>query len=143
MTREQTLGELRNLLKLQSSYKNSYNYLLKTRRNVTSKKKVFDKQSGWDDLHWRELNALDGCTYTTPYGKLLAKVDCKYGAPMGRSSYGEKKEGEIITTKKVKMCKCCGAYDIGGAYWGHPANVYVEFNQDLTYVRFYRDNRGA
>ena len=69
--------------------------------------------------------------------KIITKVNCKYGSPMGRNSYGEKP----IDKTRVYDCKIPlydGAYDKGGAYWGLPANLRVSYTKDLSYVRFYR-----
>lgn len=30
------------------------------------------------------------------------------------------------------------AYDRGGAYWGHGPQLRVQYNKDLSYVKFYR-----
>lgn len=55
----------------------------------------------------------------------LPKVDCKYGAPMGRPSWADD-----LTAR----CRCFrlrfidGAYDEGAAYWGSPANLFCATN---------------
>lgn len=71
--------------------------------------------------------------------KLLCKVDTSHGAQMGRASYGNKPKGVKIYDRKVNLHD--GAYDKGGAYWGTPNNVRVEFTKDLSYVRFYRTEK--
>jgi hypothetical protein len=70
--------------------------------------------------------------------KVLEKVDCKYGAPMGRSSFGVKPETTKVFDRKVPMCSCCGAYDKGGVYWGLGKQLRVQYTKDLSYVNFYR-----
>lgn len=69
--------------------------------------------------------------------KILDKVNCKYGAPMGRRSDSEDNKP---TSKTIFDCKVNinQGYDKGGAYWGYPDNLRVEYTKDLTYVRFYR-----
>ena len=80
----------------------------------------------------------------------LTKVDCKYGAPMGR--------GNRIPIMDVQQgvpyydvgpeCKLYlrrldfidGCYDTGGAYWGAPANLYHAVNADRTVEVFVRAN---
>ena len=92
--------------------------------------------------------------------KIITKVDCKYGAPMGRSSilpqhysmatcegrkviFIDNRSGEFasISMHKVFDCKVPmpdGCYDKGGAYWGHGAELRVAYTKDLSYVHFYR-----
>jgi hypothetical protein len=69
---------------------------------------------------------------------ILSPVDCSRGAPMGRSNRGEKPEGRRIFCRKISLRD--GDYDKGGAYWGyvpgHP--LYVEYDGELKYVRFFR-----
>lgn len=74
--------------------------------------------------------------------KIVNKVDCKYGAPMGRGSNlpEEKPADKKVFDSAVPMN---GAYDKGGAYWGLAMNpvgnqLRVEYTKDLSYVRFYR-----
>jgi hypothetical protein len=71
--------------------------------------------------------------------KIVSKVDCKYGAPMGRGSNlpSEKPNNKKIFDRKVPMSSD-SAYDKGGAYWGLGRQLRVEYTKDLTYVRFYR-----
>ena len=51
---------------------------------------------------------------------VLPKLDCKSGAPMGRTN-----EPVIGKCRLQKVPFVDGAYDQGGAYWGAPANLYV------------------
>ena len=71
--------------------------------------------------------------------KIITKVNCFYGAPMGRKSDPEYNKP---IDKKVFDCAVplSQGYDKGGAYWGSPSNLRVEYTKDLTYVRFYRTN---
>lgn len=69
------------------------------------------------------------------YNKLLAPVNCKYGAPMGRANIGVP-TGERIYDREVIINS--QGYDKGGAYWGIGRDLRVSYNKDLTYVRFYR-----
>jgi hypothetical protein len=49
--------------------------------------------------------------------KQFEEVSCKYGAPMGRYTYGQAKDckDNSISLFRVKLN---GDYDDGGAYWG-------------------------
>jgi len=83
--------------------------------------------------------------------EIITDVNCKFGAPMGRQNIGAQpatitsgnncrivKKNQIkVYEKKVPMIE---GYDIGGAYWGLPHNLYVRFTKDLSYVEFYRKN---
>ena len=46
----------------------------------------------------------------------LARVDSKYGAPMGRADQGDMSLCECVFVEIVRMED--GDYDVGGAYWG-------------------------
>jgi hypothetical protein len=70
--------------------------------------------------------------------KIITKVSCKYGAPMGRANIGEKPEGVKIYDCAVPMSD--GAYDNGGAYWGIGRQLRVSYTKDLSYIHFYRIN---
>ena len=86
--------------------------------------------------------------------KIITKVNCKYGAPMGRSKrypfmYTIVDMGgphKFIVNPETKVSKTlfdcampmCGAYDRGGAYWGLDSQLKVSYTKDLTYVNFYR-----
>lgn len=68
--------------------------------------------------------------------KIITECDCKWGAPIGRRSIGTKP-----TDKKIFDCNVPldnGGYDKGGAYWGIPSNLRVEYTKDLSYINFYR-----
>lgn len=79
--------------------------------------------------------------------KIITKVSGKYGAPMGRPDVDKcKKEvvHDVTYTHHGKLFDCAvpmssdGAYDRGGAYWGHGKQLRVQYNKDLSFVRFYR-----
>jgi len=70
--------------------------------------------------------------------KIIDRVDTKYGAPMGRSSVGEKPtDGTKVFDCRVPM-DSDGCYDRGGAYWGIGNQLRVSYTKDLSYVHFYR-----
>lgn len=69
--------------------------------------------------------------------KIITKVNCKFGAPMGRYNVGNKP-----TDKKIFDCNvpiCSGGYDRGGAYWGLGSELRVSYTKDLLYINFYRN----
>lgn len=70
--------------------------------------------------------------------KIITKMDCSRGAPMGRRNIGNTPINKRVYDCKVPMCSCCGAYDTGGAYWGTGAELRVSYTKDLTYIHFYR-----
>jgi hypothetical protein len=72
------------------------------------------------------------------FKQVVYKVNCQYGASMGRASYDERKNivKERFFDRAVPLCG--GGYDKGGAYWGFPSNLRVRYNASLTYVLFYR-----
>ncbi len=48
----------------------------------------------------------------------FAKVNCRYGAPMGRHGHdADQYDGQ--STLYARHCGGDGYYDRGGAYWGH------------------------
>jgi hypothetical protein len=99
--------------------------------------------------------------------KIITLVNCKFGAPMGRSNVGtipkevlpDMSDVDITDTyhynyiwiqrkkklnkklPKVFDCKVpmidC-AYDKGGAYWGIGRKLRVSYTKDLSYIEFYR-----
>lgn len=87
--------------------------------------------------------------------KIIDKVDCSRGAPMGRSSVypqnymivdpgAPHKFLVCPNTKESKRIFDCAVpltegYDAGGAYWGIPSNLRVSYTKDLTYIHFYRN----
>lgn len=68
--------------------------------------------------------------------KIITKVSCKYGAPMGRANVGQKPNDKRIFDCRVPMPDGC--YDRGGAYWGIGKELRVRYTKDLSYVEFYR-----
>jgi len=73
-----------------------------------------------------------------PLSKILYPVNCRYGAPMGRSNKGDYPlpfENSKVITSKVQIID---GYDKGGAYWGYPNNLYVDYTKDLQFIKFYR-----
>ena len=72
--------------------------------------------------------------------EILYKVDCKYGAPMGRCSTGTQTPP---IHKKLFDCAVPlnHGYDKGGAYWGIGDPLRVRYTKDLMYVDFYRVNK--
>lgn len=90
--------------------------------------------------------------------KIITEVSGKYGAPMGRNDVDNRPvtivNGQpfvpVITAHiydcAVPMCSCCGAYDIGGAYWGSNrmndiGQLRVQYTKDLSFIRFYRKGK--
>lgn len=59
-------------------------------------------------------------------------VNCRYGAPMGRSRYGNREPmpGERFHLVRVPLVYD-GAYDRGGAYWGSPNDLWAFGLADL------------
>ena len=59
-------------------------------------------------------------------------MDCTYGAPMGRSSYGMDtlKSGAPMYLAELPLDE---GYDAGGAYWGMGDQMFVLFNDELAY----------
>ena len=87
--------------------------------------------------------------------KIITKVDCSRGAPMGRSNVIPQNCNIVDIgalhkvlcdpiTKTSKVIYDCavpmvdGAYDAGGAYWGIGSQLRVSYTKDLTYINFYR-----
>ena len=70
--------------------------------------------------------------------KIITKANCAFGAPLGRSNWGEKPTDMRIFDCAVPLTD--GGYDKGGVYWGYPSNLRVEYTKDLSYIRFYRTN---
>ena len=85
--------------------------------------------------------------------KIINKVDCRRGAPMGRSNVLPQKysivdigapHGFIVVGGvSMRIFDCAvpmsePAYDKGGAYWGIGNQVRVQYTKDLSYILFYR-----
>jgi len=80
---------------------------------------------------------------------IITQVNCQYGAPMGRANIGKQpitvtsgNNCRIVKKNQVKVYEkkvpIIDGYDIGGAYWGYPSNLYVRFTKDLSYIEYYR-----
>jgi hypothetical protein len=77
---------------------------------------------------------------------VIDKMDTSRGAPMGRGNVVEDcliaEEGKpyynLGKTFDRRVELDGGGYDAGGAYWGRGTELRVEYNEDLTFVRFYR-----
>jgi len=65
---------------------------------------------------------------------IVKKVNCQYGAPIGRPNVGKRPETKVFDCA-VPMN---GAYDRGGAYWGIGSQLRVSYTKDLLYIEFYR-----
>ena len=82
--------------------------------------------------------------------KIITKVNCQYGAPMGRCNIGNRpntitsgRNCKIVKSNQITIFDCYvpmnGAYDTGGAYWGLGTKpLRVSYTKDMTYVEFYR-----
>lgn len=61
-----------------------------------------------------------------------SKVDCKYGAPLGRHEYGH----VSYPAKLSQLYLDSGGYDSGGAYWGLGKPLYcAESDEACRFVR--------
>lgn len=57
--------------------------------------------------------------------KQFENVNAKYGAPMGRQSFGNIPDAPECSLKVFRVTLDTGGYDDGGAYWGLPQdNLY-------------------
>jgi hypothetical protein len=58
----------------------------------------------------------------------LEKLNCKYGAPMGRPGWNqEDRESPKIRLQRIRLDSGgydSGGYDSGGAYWGHGQPIW-------------------
>jgi len=81
--------------------------------------------------------------------QIVTEVNCKYGAPMGRPNIGKPpititsgNDCRIVKSNQIKTyikrVNLIDGYDIGGAYWGMPNNLYVMFTKDLSYLEYIR-----
>jgi hypothetical protein len=64
----------------------------------------------------------------------FAKVNCKYGAPMGRHGHDAAswdREGKLY----ARHCGGDGYYDRGGAYWGH-SRVYAAWTRGGAFCAY-------
>lgn len=58
----------------------------------------------------------------------LTELNMTRGAPMGRSSYGTDLEDIKVELERVPLTDGC--YDVGGAYWGGPDNLWAYQHTD-------------
>ncbi len=98
-----------------------------------------------------EFENLPASTIKTSAGLfklVIDKCDLKRGAPMGRDNVcecpilGTNSNGTAFySTGKTfdRRIELDGqGYDKGGAYWGRGTELRVTYNQDLSYINFYR-----
>lgn len=79
---------------------------------------------------------------------VIDKCDLKQGAPMGRADVSDcpvlavNTNGTTFYNHGKTFDRTVpldgGGYDAGGAYWGTGSELRVTYNEDLTFVRFYR-----
>ena len=82
--------------------------------------------------------------------KIITKLDCKFGAPMGRQNVGTHpvtitsgRHCRIVKKNQTTIFDCAvpidgSGYDKGGAYWGYGNELRVSYTKDLSYIQFYR-----
>lgn len=65
------------------------------------------------------------------------KVNCRYGAPLGRrgSLATVEPEGKV-SLQRVRLDN--GGYDAGGAYWGHGAPLYCAMDEGGAFTSYFR-----
>lgn len=69
----------------------------------------------------------------------LPKVDCRYGAPMGRrASYARPPSDEPLKFHLQRVPLDSGGYDSGGAYWGHGEPLWWYMSVDGEVDAFLR-----
>lgn len=69
----------------------------------------------------------------------IGKVSCKFGAPMGRRTYGTPES----STGKLRLfhVQLTEGYDAGGAYWGCGQSLYCVYEpKEDGYLDFVRAN---
>lgn len=71
----------------------------------------------------------------------FSKLDCKYGAPMGRSNTGNVPIDDIKTVRVFRVRLDSGGYDDGGAYWGHGQPIYCATNDADYFATLRADSR--
>jgi hypothetical protein len=65
----------------------------------------------------------------------MPKVNTKYGAPMGRPSYGVNPVGKV---RLFQVDISSGGYDNGGAYWGLGKPLYCAMDEGDNYIQYVR-----
>lgn len=74
------------------------------------------------------------------YDKLVSKVNCRYGAPMGRNSNVPSFfDWDSVQYFDRAVPLDDGGYDRGGAYWGLGAPMRVRYSKDGEFFTFYRE----
>ena len=65
------------------------------------------------------------------------RVNCSYGAPMGRQSDGYLETGVPRCVRLFRVALDSGGYDNGGAYWGFGTPLWCAIDDDgrLQFVR--------
>ena len=95
--------------------------------------------------HWIKTVRVPNPDYVqTAFERIICPVECRRGAPMGRSDVilppgSEKETSERIYDRRVPLDS--GGYDKGGAYWGVGAELRVRYTKSLSLVKFYRVER--
>jgi hypothetical protein len=78
---------------------------------------------------------------TSDFNKLVTpKVNCKFGAPMGRNNVQSISDTDTIpktTTRRIYLDM--GGYDTGGAYWGIGSPLYVTYSQCGKIMNYFRN----
>lgn len=65
----------------------------------------------------------------------FSEVDCKYGAPMGRSSYGSIPECFPRSVRLFRVNLDSQGYDDGGAYWGIGQPLWCAIGEHDTWCQ--------
>lgn len=66
----------------------------------------------------------------------LSKVNCTYGAPMGRYGHLHPANEAKVRVSRVRLDR--GGYDSGGAYWGFGEPLYWVRSDDGEISDFFR-----
>lgn len=75
--------------------------------------------------------------------QFIPDCNCKYGAPMGRRTWGVLEHDEEMKLYLFHVPLDSGGYDRGGAYWGSGQKLYCATDKpsdDCTYYQFVRAN---
>lgn len=70
----------------------------------------------------------------------VGKVNCQYGAPMGRPAKLPDHDPEGSIKLHIRQLPLSDGYDRGGAYWGWPNNLWHVISTDGEVEMFYRGN---
>ncbi len=131
--RETALKDISDHLKTHADYDNERIYFVGQRYIDTKDTNRLNRDLGLNKLNYGRYHKRKKDMRTID--KIINKVDCKYGAPMGRLN-----TGDLPNDKKIYDCyvPMNGAYDKGGVYWGLGAPLRVSYTKDLKYINFYR-----